>query len=107
MQLVELVVPALIILLIGSIKSTLNVEEIAEGIVTTDTPVATFESMQDVATFPNVLCYDNNMFLRYYLAVDDVYSNWYIRLRFAPATMSDKFVLEFVVLFGWFPAQES
>lgn len=62
---VELLVPALIILLIGSIKSSLTVLEIPEGVVATDTPVVTYESMQNVATFPNVLCYDNNMFLRY------------------------------------------
>eukprot|EP00903_Cladosiphon_okamuranus_P008962 g8576.t1 len=62
--LVELLVPALIILLIGSIKSSLNVETIPEGLVVRDTPVPTYESMQDMATFPYVLCYDNNMFLR-------------------------------------------
>lgn len=65
LQLVELIVPALIILLIGAIKNSLTVDLIPEGFVLTDTPVATYESMQNVATFPNVLCYDNNMFLRY------------------------------------------
>lgn len=64
-QVVELLVPALIILLIGTIKSSLTVEEIPEGLVTTDTPIVTYESMQNVSAYPNVLCYDNNMFLRY------------------------------------------
>ncbi|CAM9405596.1 unnamed protein product, partial [Scytosiphon promiscuus] len=61
---IELFVPALIILLIGSIKSSIESEELPAGIPVADTPVVTYGSMQNLTTFPNVLCYDNNMFMR-------------------------------------------
>lgn len=51
-------------LLIGSIKTTIPSVITEEAVPATDTPVVTYEAMQNVSTFPNVLCYDNNMFMR-------------------------------------------
>lgn len=51
-------------LLIGTIKSTISSVITEEAIPATDTPIPTYEVMQNVSTFPNVLCYDNNMFMR-------------------------------------------
>lgn len=65
LQAVELLVPAIIMLLIGSLKNGLTTEELDAATPITDTPVVTYEAMQSVDTFPNVLCYDNNMFMRY------------------------------------------
>lgn len=64
-QALELLCPAVIMLLIGSIKTVIISEVTEERMPTTDTPVPTYESMQSVPTFPNVLCYDNNMFMRH------------------------------------------
>lgn len=59
----ELLVPAVIMLLLGGINS-LTTEELEAGTPTTDTPIVTYEAIQSMDTFPNVLCYDNNMFMR-------------------------------------------
>lgn len=42
---------------------------------TVDTPLATYADMQNQTTFPNVLCYDNNMFLRCGSIVDVIVQN--------------------------------
>lgn len=63
-QAIELLVPAIIMLLIGSIKNAITVEVFDAGIPSTDSPVVTYDLMQNLTTFPNVLCYDNNMFMR-------------------------------------------
>ena len=65
LQAVELLVPAIIMLLIGSIKNSLTTEKLGAATPTTDSPVITYEAMQSVNAFPNVVCYDNNMFMRY------------------------------------------
>lgn len=64
-QLVELLVPAIVMALIGLIKEALTVNVFPEHVPLTDSPVVTYDIMQDTAVYPNVLCYDNNMFLRY------------------------------------------
>ena len=64
MQAIELLVPALIMLAIGGIKSGINPKELDASTPIADTPIVTYEAMQNVSTFPNVLCYDNNMFMR-------------------------------------------
>ena len=51
-------------LLIGALKGDLDLEVFDEVIPTSDTPVMTYDALQNTTTFPNVLCYDNNMFLR-------------------------------------------
>ncbi|CAN0021601.1 unnamed protein product [Pylaiella littoralis] len=61
---VELLVPALIILLIGAIKTALNPTKLPGAVPSTDTPVPTYEALQSTGGSPNVLCYDNNMFRR-------------------------------------------
>ena len=66
MQAIELLVPALIMLAIGGIKSGINPKELDASTPIADTPIVTYEAMQNVSTFPNVLCYDNNMFMRCY-----------------------------------------
>ena len=57
--------PAVIMLLIGSIKSTISSVITEEAVPDTDTPIVTYEVMQNATAFPNVLCYDNNMFIRW------------------------------------------
>ena len=64
LQALELLCPAVIMLLIGSIKNTITPEVTEAAIPSSDTPVPTYGSLQNIATFPNVLCYDNNMFMR-------------------------------------------
>lgn len=61
--------PALIILMVGSIKNSITTSVMEEYIPTGDTPVATYEAMQNASSFPNVLCYDNNMFMRYFVVL--------------------------------------
>ncbi|CAM9937825.1 unnamed protein product, partial [Ectocarpus fasciculatus] len=51
-------------LLIGVIKGSLNPEELDAGVPATDTPVVTYEALQNTTLSPNVLCYDNNVFHR-------------------------------------------
>lgn len=65
MQLVELLVPAIIIALIGAIKNSITVDTFGDVIPTLDTPVATWDVLVNRTVYPNVLCYDNNAFLRY------------------------------------------
>lgn len=62
----ELAVPAVIILLLGTIKSVIDVERKEESIPEMDAPVFTYAAIQDTISYPYVLCYDNNMFLRYF-----------------------------------------
>lgn len=63
-QALELLCPAVIMLLIGTIKNTITPVINEAALPSSDTPVPTYGSLQNVATFPNVLCYDNNMFMR-------------------------------------------
>lgn len=65
LQALELLCPAVIMLLIGAIKNIIT-PVINEAVMpSSDTPVPTYGSLQNVTTtFPNVLCYDNNMFMR-------------------------------------------
>lgn len=63
-QLVELLVPAIVMALIGLIKEAITVDVFPAFVPVTDSPVVTYDIMQDTAVYPNVLCYDNNMFLR-------------------------------------------
>lgn len=60
----ELLFPALITLLIGLIKSSLTVDVFGEVVPVTDTPVPTYGELESSLSYPNVLCYDNNMFHR-------------------------------------------
>ncbi len=69
LQVIELLVPALIILGIGSIKRGIKTETLDASSPITDTPVVTYEAMQNASTFPNVLCYDDNMFMRYFVVL--------------------------------------
>lgn len=64
-QLVELIVPAVVIALVGGIKSAIDVDVFPQFIPTTDSPVTSYDVMEANAVYPNVLCYDYNMFLRY------------------------------------------
>ena len=61
----ELALPGVIMLLIGVIKNGITVDTFEEAIPTSDTPVMTYDAYQNTTTFPNVLCYDNNIFMRY------------------------------------------
>lgn len=69
-QALELLCPAVIMLLIGTIKTAITSEVTEAGMPATDTPVPTYESMQGMPNFPNVLCYDNNMFMRHVRRLD-------------------------------------
>lgn len=60
----ELFVPAVIVLLIGAIKSSLTVDVFSEEVPASDAPVPTFGELAGNISYPNVLCYDNNMFQR-------------------------------------------
>lgn len=51
-------------LLIGVIKNSLSPEELDAGTPATDTPVVTYEALQNTTISPNALCYDYNVFLR-------------------------------------------
>lgn len=60
--------PAVIMLLIGSIKGLIDVREFEEYIPAADVPVVPYEIIHNITTsYPNVLCYDNNPFYRYIL----------------------------------------
>ena len=64
MQVVELGLPALIMWLLGVIKGTAIAEVFPEVVPSSDTPVMTYGALQNTTTSPNVLCYDDNIFLR-------------------------------------------
>ena len=64
-QVLELAVPAVIMLLIGTVKSVVDVEVKEETIPAMDAPIVTYAAMQNTTSYPYVLCYDNNIFLRY------------------------------------------
>lgn len=68
-QALELLCPAVIVLLIGSIKNAITTVVTEEGVPVSDTPVATYGAIQNSSTFPNVLCYDNNMLMRYDMCI--------------------------------------
>lgn len=51
--------------LIGTIKGSIDVDVFLEEIPTSDTPLMTYDAYQNTTTFPNMLCYDNNIFMRY------------------------------------------
>ena len=72
MQVVELALPALFMLLLGVIKGNPTPEVFAEVVPSSDTPVMTYDALQNTTTFPNVLCDDDNIFLRYVLCVSAV-----------------------------------
>ena len=63
-QLVELLVPAIIMLLIAAIKGVIEVDEFEAFIPDADVPVVSYEAIQNTTSYPNVLCHDNNAFFR-------------------------------------------
>lgn len=64
-QLVEIVMPGVIMLVIGAMKSYIDVDKFEASIPVADVPVVPYEVLQDMASYPNVMCYDNNLFYRY------------------------------------------
>ena len=61
----ELALPAVIMALIGVIKGSIDVDVFLEAIPASDAPLMTYDAYQNTTTFPNLLCYDNNIFMRY------------------------------------------
>lgn len=50
--------------LIGAIKSAVEVEVYPDAVPILDTPVPVYAELENQVSYPNVLCFDNNMFLR-------------------------------------------
>lgn len=62
---VELAVPAIIMLLLGAIiKAGADLDKFPAEVPTSDTPVFTYGDMQNIPTYPSALCFDDDMFLR-------------------------------------------
>lgn len=52
-------------LVIGAIKSHIDVDKFEAFVPAADVPVVPYEVLQDMASHPNVICYDNNLFYRF------------------------------------------
>ncbi|CAN0111426.1 unnamed protein product [Discosporangium mesarthrocarpum] len=61
---VELIVPPIFLLLIGAIKAAIDPSTFPEFLPSQDTPIASFGMMEEFATPPNILCFDNNLLHR-------------------------------------------
>ena len=51
--------------LVSAVKDLIEVEEFESYIPAADVPVVPYEVIQETASYPNVLCYDNNVFYRF------------------------------------------
>ena len=64
-QFCEILTPAILVLLIGAFKELIEVEEHEAFVPAADVPVVPYEVIQDTASYPNILCHDNNAFYRF------------------------------------------
>lgn len=62
--LLELVIPIFFIVAIGSLKNLLKSTTVPSEIPQTSYPVPTMESLLDQTKYPNLMCFDFNMFYR-------------------------------------------
>ncbi|CAM9541397.1 unnamed protein product [Ascophyllum nodosum] len=60
----ELLAPAIFVLFVSAIKELIEVEEYGAYIPAADVPVVPYEVLQETASYPNLLCHDNNAFYR-------------------------------------------
>ena len=51
--------------LVSAVKGLIEVEDFEAYIPAADVPVVPYEVIQETESYPNVLCYDNNVFYRF------------------------------------------